>query len=180
MIRNIRINAQREDKYPGDDIPKKVLKWLENNKRHVDSERTDLIEGQVVVVLAGRHTSYRGVFVKRLPKNLILVCGPSKLNQMSFVVMNQRFVHPVSVFIPLTAEFTESIKVQADKIEQIRDWTLENAVDLDILNLIEVDGKQEVIERAIEEECAKTKGLKTYFSTPFSLPKGIDPLSAFY
>ncbi|KAI5189323.1 large subunit ribosomal protein L6e [Nematocida sp. AWRm77] len=180
MIRNIRINEQREDKYPAEDIPKKVFQWLENNKRHVDEERQDVIEGQVVVVLAGKYTSWRGVFVKRLPKNLVLVSGSSALNKMSFVVMNQRYIHPVSTFVQLEKSFVDSIKVDTEEIEKIRDWTLENAVDLDVLQHIDVEGKQDVIDSAIENECKKTKGLKTYFSTPFTLPKDIDPVSAFY
>ncbi|KAI5192883.1 large subunit ribosomal protein L6e [Nematocida minor] len=180
MIRNIIINEQKGDKYPADDVPAKVLKWLENNKRYTEEERTDIIEGQVVVVLKGQFASIRGVVVKRLPKNLLLVSGPSRINGVSFTVVNQRFVHPVSVFVPLEKKFIDSIEFNREEIESIRDWTTENAYDLEIMELLSLDGVQDVIDSAIEKECSKIKGLKTYFSTPFTLPKDIDPMSAFY
>ncbi|EIJ89519.1 large subunit ribosomal protein L6e [Nematocida parisii] len=180
MIRNIIINKQDNGKYEADDIPSKVLRWIDENKRHTDAERSDIIEGQVVVVLKGQYTSLRGVIVKKLPKNLVLISGPSKINGMTFAVVNQRFVHPVSVFVPLKRDFIDSIEVNEEGISAIRDWTTENAVDLEILDLINVDGKQSIIDMAIEKECAGIKGLKTYFATPFTLPKSIDPMSAFY
>lgn len=180
MIRNIIINKQEGTKYAADDVPARVLRWLENNKRYTEEERTDIIEGQVVVVLKGKYTSLRGVVVKRLPKNLVLVSGPSKLSGMGFTVLNQRFVHPVSVFVPLKADFISSIEVNEAEISSIRDWTTENACDLEILDLLGLDGKQEVIDSAIDKECSGIKGLKTYFSTPFVLPRGVDPMSAFY
>ncbi|KAH9387280.1 large subunit ribosomal protein L6e [Nematocida major] len=180
MIRNIIINKQEGSKYAADDIPEKVLRWLENNKRYTEEERPDIIEGQVVVVLKGQYTSLRGVVVKRLPKNLLLVSGPSKINGMAFTVVNQRFVHPVSVFVPLKGDFISSIEVKEKEISEIRDWTTENAVDLEILDLLKLDGKQQVIDSAIEKECAGVKGLRSYFKTPFTLPKNVDPMSAFY
>ncbi|OAG29545.1 large subunit ribosomal protein L6e [Nematocida displodere] len=180
MIRNIRLNIDQEStKYPGDDIPSKVLTWLENNKREVEAERADLIEGQIIVILQGKHTSMRGVFIKRLPKNLILVSGLSSTG-VSFTVMNQRYVLPVSVFVPLERSFIDSIEVQENEVAKIRDWTTENAADLEILDLITLEGKQETIDTAINNECAKTKGLKTYFVTPFTLPVGVDAMGAFY
>ncbi|EHY66658.1 large subunit ribosomal protein L6e [Nematocida ausubeli] len=180
MIRNIIINKQDSAKYEADDIPGRVLKWIDQNKRHVDEERSDIIEGQVVVVLKGQYTSLRGVVIKKLPKNLVLISGPSKINGMTFAVLNQRFVHAVSVFVPLQKTFIDSISVQDEEILAIRDWTTENAVDLDIMHLIGTDNKQQTIDAAIEKECAGIKGLKTYFATPFTLPKNVDPLSAFY
>lgn len=180
MIRNIIINTQKGEKYPADDVPVKVLSWLDKNKRHTEEERSDIIEGQVVVILKGQYTSLRGVIVKRLPKNLLLVAGPSGINGMALTVLNQRFVHPVSVFVPLEKSFINSIEVKTEDITSIKDWTTENAVDLEIMDLLSLDGVQEVIDSAIEKECSKTKGLKTYFSTPFTLPKDIDPMSAFY
>ncbi|KAI5172734.1 large subunit ribosomal protein L6e [Nematocida sp. LUAm3] len=180
MIRNIKINPQEGGKYPGDDIPSKVLTWLENNKRHVDAQREDIVEGQVVVILEGSHTSMRGVFIKKLPKNLVLVAGPESLNGVSLVVLNQRYVHSVSVFVPLPKELIDSIEVNTEEIEKIRDWTTENAKDLEILEHIQCNGLQEKINSIVEEECSKTKGLKTYFKTPFALPKSMDPFSVFY
>lgn len=181
MIRNARINVQEGEKYPADDIPEKVLQWIENNKRHVDPERTDLVEGQTVVILYGKYTSQRAIFVKRLPKNLILVAGPSHINGVSLTVLNQRYVLPVSVFVQLDRSMIDAVQVKKDEIEAIRDWTTENAYDLEILNLIDTTGIQEHVNEVVDKECAKTKGLKTYFKTPFTLPRGdIDPASAFY
>lgn len=180
MIRNIIINTQKGEKYPADDVPLKVLSWLDKNKRHTEEERSDVIEGQTVVVLKGQLTSFRAVVVKKLPKNLLLVVGPSASGEKRMTVLNQRFVHPVSVFIPLERSFIESIGVKEGEISEIKDWTLENACDLEIFDLLSVDGVQEKVNSAVEKECAGTKGLKTYFSTPFTLPREIDPMSAFY
>lgn len=181
MIRNIKLNVDpKSKKYPADDVPRKVLKWLEENKRYVEPQREDITEGQVVVILGGKHNSKRGVLVKKLPKNLILVSGSSEIGGVTFTVLNQRYVLPVSVFIPLEKSYLDSIKVNEKAIKKIKDWTAENAQDLAILNLIDLEGKQEQLNAIISSECAKTKGMKTYFSTPFTLPKGIDPMSAFY
>lgn len=181
MIRDIKLNIDpSSSRYPADDVPAKVLKWLEENKRYVEPQREDITEGQVVVILGGKHNSKRGVLVKKLPKNLILASGSSELGGVTFTILNQRYVLPVSVFIPLEKSYLDSIKVNEQEIEKLKDWTTENAEDLPILDLLDLEGKQEQLDAVISSECAKTKGMKTYFSTPFTLPRGIDPMSAFY
>ncbi|KAI5187067.1 large subunit ribosomal protein L6e [Nematocida homosporus] len=180
MIRNIRINVQQGDKYPAEDVPTKVLTWLARNKRHVDPVRKDLIEGQVVVILEGQYIARRAVLVKRLPRNLILVAGVPELNGVPLTVLNQRYVLPVSVFMPLSAELRKGVTVQKEGFMALKDWTVENAYDLEVLDLIKTEGVLAGVAAVVAEECAKTKGLKTYFKTPFKLPQGVDPLSVFY
>ncbi|KAI5180495.1 large subunit ribosomal protein L6e [Nematocida sp. AWRm80] len=179
MIRNIKLNIQEGEKYNADDIPRKVLTWIKKNPRHVDEVRTDVVEGQTVVILSGKHASMRGILVKRLPKNLVLVARPVEPTGVECVILNQRYIHPVSVFVPISKETKSLVKVNPE-IKKIDDWTAENAVDLSMDSLVTIDGVCEQVEKAISEECAKVKGLKTYFRTPFTLPKGVDPLSAFY
>jgi len=181
MVRNIIINHQKGNKYAADDIPKKVLKMLETVKRFEEKEREDLREGQVVVILEGSFTSMRGVFVKRLVKNLVLVGVLSKkTGEVTFTVLNQRYVHPVSTFISIEKAYIDSISVDEEEINNIRAWTTENAIDLDIFDLISLDGKHEELNVILEREFKKTKGLRTYFKTPFTIPREVDPMQSFY
>lgn len=176
MIRDIQLNVDPKDtRYPADDIPKKVLKWIENNKRLVEEERTDIKEGQVVVILEGEYTSMRAVFLRRLPHNLILCSGPSTVNGVPLVIMNQRFVFPVSVFLAVHT----SVSVSDEEIKSRDGREFEDALDVPTAGIVE-SSVQEEVDAAIVAEISKKKGMKTYFTTPFTFSRGHNPLGLNY
>lgn len=176
MIRDIRLNVDSEtSKYPADDIPKKVLRWIEKNKRAEEPEREDLREGQVVVILEGAHASMRAVFLKRLPHNLVLCSGPSGVSGVPFVVLNQRYVLPVSVFLDVRVD----VPVKEEALREMQAKAAEDAVDINTGDLVDASS-QEKVDSAISSEISKRAGLKAYFSTPFSVPRDMDPLEMHY
>jgi ribosomal protein L14E/L6E/L27E len=176
MIRDIQLNVDpASTKYPADDVPKKVLKWIEKNKRIQEPVRDDLKEGQVVVILEGEHVSKRAVFLKRLPQNLILCSGPSGVNGVPFVVMNQRYVLPVSVFLSVDVD----LPVDESAARNMPQKDAENAFDLDASGFVDAS-LQSRVDKAIEGEMSRQKGMKTYFATPFAIPAGYCPMELNY
>jgi len=64
--------------------------------------RKSLIPGTVCIILAGRHQSKKCVFLKQLRRSgLCLITGPYGVNKVPLRRMDQQFMQPTSIRLPL-------------------------------------------------------------------------------
>ncbi|KAM0688480.1 60S ribosomal protein L6 [Conglomerata obtusa] len=162
MIKNLKLNLNPKDAglYPADDIPA----YLDDLKKKVKViprvSRTDLKQGQVVVVLEGKFASYRVIYLKQLENQKALVVGHSSASVPMFII-DERYLFATSVFVKIN-ENVDACGV------------CESLIGEDENSKFEITSENTRINSVLEREVKKVKGMKRYLSTPFSVPEGKD------
>ena len=76
-------------------------------KTHIS---TELVPGQVVIILSGRFRGRRVVFLKKLETGLLLVTGPYKYNGVPLKRVNAAYVLPTNTKLTIDAKVADEIK----------------------------------------------------------------------
>jgi len=85
------------------------LAAAKGSKKHYKNPtklRKSLVPGTVCIILAGRHQSKKCVFLKQLRRSgLCLITGPYGVNKVPLRRMDQQFMQPTSIRLPLPEGF---------------------------------------------------------------------------
>lgn len=167
--KSIKVIPESAGLYPADDLPpyiEKLARRLEKKKRE---RRTDLVKGNVVVVLEGEFASRRVIFLQQIDGNKALCCGPKSINSVPFFSIDERYLLKTSTIIP----FRESVNVSLDNVLESKRGLVSETMD------IELTSEEKKIDSAIAKEVEKIRFMKRYLATPFKMPsfKGVSSLS---
>lgn len=147
--------------YPADDLPAYVKALEAKHTPQARTPRTDLVQGQVVVVLEGPLAGSRVVFLKKLPENLSLCAGPHSINKIPFFTIDERFLLATNVKISIKGNI------------QINNAPLCSFESTEVPEFV-CGGEEKRIDGLLKEEIQKVKWMKRYFNTPFSLPEDVE------
>ncbi|KAM0674100.1 60S ribosomal protein L6 [Gurleya vavrai] len=162
MIKNLKINLNPKDAglYPADDLPAYIDDLKKKVKVIPRVQRTDLKKGQVVVVLEGKFSSHRVIFLKQLQNCKAVVIGHKNANIPMFII-DERFLLATSVNLKIKEEVKE---------EGLEESFMDDEEDKEFS--VTENGKK--IADAVENEVKNVKGMKRYLCTPFNVPEGKD------
>lgn len=163
MQKHLKINLCPKDAglYPADDLPDYVQALQAKHTPNPRLPRTDLVQGQVVIVLEGPLAGSRVVYLKPLSNFLALCTGPSSINKIPFFSIDERYLLKTTVMIKIK----EKIEINEVPLCSIDSTTVPEC---------EMKGEQKKIDDILCGEIKKVKWMKRYFNTPFSLPEDVE------
>lgn len=169
LIKSISVIKEKTDLYTPDDIPAFVEKEMKKFEIKPESPRTDLVKGQIVVVLEGVFASKRVVYLKHLEGEEatdVLCAGPASVNGVPFFKINQRYLLATSTVLDIKADASidtnNVFKSMIDEYDEPAD--------------IEMTEEEKKLNTKIEEAIKAVKYMKAYLADPFS----IDTNKSFY
>lgn len=160
--------------YPVDDIPVYIRKIQEITKPKERKLRTDLKKGMVCIVTDGQFIGKRVFYIanKSQQKEKAVCIGPASINNVRMFSIDERLLFKTSLVLEMSS-------FNQDEIEEIADCDM-SFIQCDNSNSeIETPEIEKRLETALIQQISKTKYLKSYLQTPFTMPKG-DPLSLDY
>lgn len=137
-------------------IRRNALKTRHTNK--LPALKAGVAPGAILILVAGKFAGKRVVCLKQLESGLLLVSGPSKVNGVPMIRVNQKFV------------IATSTKIDVSKVDvsAAKDCMFKKAEE----KCAEYKPLQKAVDAALLEEINKEALLKQYLATPFSLSKG--------
>ncbi|EPR78126.1 60S ribosomal protein L6 [Spraguea lophii 42_110] len=148
--------------YTADDIPAFAEKLLELHKPAPIELRTDLVQGNVVVVLEGEYASYRVVYLSRTEDNKALCMGLPSINGIGLFEIDERFLLRTSIVLDIRLDKKYRAK------ESKRSFKKFNTKEK-VLTKEEND-----IEELLLKEIENEKFMKKYFETPYEINNTVD------
>ncbi|RVD93329.1 60s ribosomal L6 [Tubulinosema ratisbonensis] len=155
--RKIRVLPECAGYYPADDMPEYMQILEKRNQPKERKPRSDLVTGMVVIVLEGEFAARRVVFLKQLPGNKALCCGPQPINKVPFFTIDERFLLKTSTIL--------DISVNCDKIESKDVYDCMSEAEITENKTSEMKKVEDEILKAI----SKVKFMRTYLETLFNI-----------
>lgn len=141
--------------------------YFEKHNRKSQTPRTDLIVGDMVVVLEGRYTGSKVIFLKQTNNNMAIVSGVKEINDIGIFKINERYLFKLSVNIG---------NISTDNItDDVYESKLNEKID---------DKKKATINEAINNmliaSISKIDFLKGYMVEPFQVNREVEFYSQKY
>ena len=145
-------------------------------KAHIS---TELVPGQVVILLSGRFRGRRVVFLKKLESNLLLVTGPYKYNGVPLKRVNAAYVLPTNTKLNVDGKVADSIKdeffkkVEIERKEE-KDFFVEEAEKKKRVTE-ERTKAQNTVDTVVKKAVDEVPMMKEYLKNRFALKSGDKP-----
>ena len=145
-------------------------------KTHIS---TELVPGQVVILLSGRFRGRRVVFLKKLESNLLLVTGPYKYNGVPLKRVNAAYVLPTNTKLNVDGKVADSIKdeffkkVEIERKEE-KDFFVEEAEKKKRVTE-ERTKAQNTVDTVVKKAVDEVPMMKEYLKNRFALKSGDKP-----
>ena len=145
-------------------------------KAHIS---TELVPGQVVILLSGRFRGRRVVFLKKLESNLLLVTGPYKYNGVPLKRVNAAYVLPTNTKLNVDGKVADSIKdeffkkIEIERKEE-KDFFVEEAEKKKRVTE-ERTKAQNTIDTVVKKAVDEVPMMKEYLKNRFALKSGDKP-----
>jgi len=146
--------------------------------------RSSIQPGQVLILLAGRFSGKRVVFLKQLASGLLLVTGPYKLSGVPLRRVNQSYVIATSTRVDISGvkvdekfndAYFKTAKPKHDN-KKTEDKLMSTDAEKTAHKVDEAKAKdQAAFDKAIIEAIKKTAHLSEYMKATFSLRRGEYP-----
>ena len=145
-------------------------------KAHIS---TELVPGQVVILLSGRFRGRRVVFLKKLESNLLLVTGPYKYNGVPLKRVNAAYVLPTNTKLNVDGKVADSIKDEFFKkveieIKEEKDFFVEEAEKKKRVTE-ERTKAQNTVDTVVKKAVDEVPMMKEYLKNRFALKSGDKP-----
>ena len=143
--------------------------------------RASITPGTVLILLAGKYSGKRVVFLKQLPSGLLLVTGPYQFNGVPLRRVNQRYVIATSTKVDVSgvnvpesvtdATFAKEHKTRMDETGK-KSWFRAGKN-----GAISEENKKvfDAVDQQVVAAVSKVELLKEYLQTPFRLHNGDKP-----
>ena len=145
-------------------------------KAHIS---TELVPGQVVILLSGRFRGRRVVFLKKLESNLLLVTGPYKYNGVPLKRVNAAYVLPTNTKLNVDGKVADSIKdeffkkIEIERKEE-KDFFVEEAEKKKRVTE-ERTKAQNTVDTVVKKAVDEVPMMKEYLKNRFALKSGDKP-----
>ena len=145
-------------------------------KAHIS---TELVPGQVVILLSGRFRGRRVVFLKKLESNLLLVTGPYKYNGVPLKRVNAAYVLPTNTKLNVDGKVADSIKdeffkkIEIERKEE-KDFFVEEAEKKKRVTE-ERTKAQNTVDTVVKKAVDEVPMMKEYLKNRFALKNGDKP-----
>jgi large subunit ribosomal protein L6e len=144
--------------------------------------RASITPGTILILLEGKFSGKRVVFLKQLASGLLLVTGPSKYNGVSLQRVNQSYVIATSTRVDISSvrisdKITDDVFAGPSKrVKRARKAAFlpENA-SMEVEKPSELAAWQQEIDTALIQAIRKVPLLASYLRRPFSLRNGQAP-----
>ena len=145
-------------------------------KTHIS---TELVPGQVVIILSGRFRGRRVVFLKKLETGLLLVTGPYKYNGVPLKRVNAAYVLPTNTKLKVDGKIADSVKDDFFKRVQIKrekeeDFFTEEKAKRERITE-ERKKAQNDVDTAVKKAVDEVPMMKEYLRNRFALKNGDKP-----
>lgn len=157
-------NFVQENKVTREKYSEVEKMYLQKHAVKPRTARTDLKTGDLVVVLEGKYSGNKTVFLKQTENNMAVVSGVYDLNGVGIFQIDERYLFKLSVNITM-----EVPKIPSKLYEARKDVLEDEEADYD-----------SKVEAAIMAGLSKVEYLKGYFSEPFSVDSNADFYSKKY
>ncbi|KAF7682530.1 60S ribosomal protein L6 [Astathelohania contejeani] len=164
MIKKLYISPPEAGYYPADDLPKYVEKLRKRAEIKPKPRRTDLVKGNIVVVLEGEYASMRVVYLGQLDNYMALCIGPSSVNGIPLFKINERYLLRTSMVL----DFKIDVNVKDSEVYESKRDSLESRMD------VEPSETELKIQSAVMDAISQHKAMKKYLSTPFTVDRNFD------
>ena len=163
--------------YPVSDLKKHFVRKCKVPKpSHISAPLTP---GQVVIILSGRFSGRRVVFLKKLESNLLLVTGPYKYNGVPLKRVNAAYVLPTNTKLKLGAEVAKGVEDKYfDRVdikrENEKDFFVDDKTKKERISSEKVKMQNDVdtqVKKAVDE----VPMMKEYLRNRFALKNGDKP-----
>ena len=140
---------------------------------------TELVPGQVVILLSGRFRGRRVVFLKKLESNLLLVTGPYKYNGVPLKRVNAAYVLPTNTKLNVDGKVADSIKdeffkkIEIERKEE-KDFFVEEAEKKKRVTE-ERTKAQNTVDTVVKKAVDEVPMMKEYLKNRFALKSGDKP-----
>lgn len=169
-IRNPAIDKiLRTDRYDTEDISEAERKYIMKHTPKPREARTDLLPGDIVVVLEGTHTGKRVVFIKQLEGCKALVSGISTVNGVSAFMIDEKYLFKLSAKI----EIPSNIDVNVSSVYESK------ANEPEKLS-VELSPAEKTLEQALLASVARIPYMKSYLAEPFKVDNSVEFYSQKY
>ena len=138
-------------------------------KAHIS---TELVPGQVVILLSGRFRGRRVVFLKKLESNLLLVTGPYKYNGVPLKRVNAAYVLPTKTKLNVDGKVADSIKDEFFKKVEIE---IKEEKDFFVEEAEKKKRAQNTVDTVVKKAVDEVPMMKEYLKNRFALKSGDKP-----
>ncbi|EIW68191.1 hypothetical protein TREMEDRAFT_57243 [Tremella mesenterica DSM 1558] len=159
--------------YPAEDVRKPKLSRKTNGKTAL---RASITPGTILILLAGRHSGKRVVFLKQLDSGLLLVTGPFKLNgvplrrvSQAYVIATSTRVDIAGVSIPESINDAYFAKAKAAKSTKEGEFFGEGKESQGVSD--EKKSEQKAVDASLLTAIKKVDKLAQYLKTTWGLSK---------
>ena len=145
-------------------------------KTHIS---TELVPGQVVIILSGRFRGRRVVFLKKLETGLLLVTGPYKYNGVPLKRVNAAYVLPTNTKLTIDAKIADEIKddffkrIEIERKEE-KDFFADEKTKKERITE-ERRNAQNKIDTEVKKAVDEVPMMKEYLRNRFALKNGDKP-----
>jgi len=145
-------------------------------KTHIS---TELVPGQVVIILSGRFRGRRVVFLKKLETGLLLVTGPYKYNGVPLKRVNAAYVLPTNTKLTIDAKVADEIKddffkrIEIERKEE-KDFFADEKTKKERITE-ERRNAQNKIDTEVKKAVDEVPMMKEYLRNRFALKNGDKP-----
>jgi len=164
--------------YAADDVKKP--KFSRKSRHHAPKLKAGLTPGAILILLAGRFSGKRVVFLKQLPSGQLLVTGPHKVNGVPLKRVDQAYVIATSTKIDISSVKVDN--VNDDLFKKEKKEKKKKGADFfvgDEKKKVEVSPARKEAQKAVDSKLApiiaKVPQLKQYLGARFTLTKGLHP-----
>jgi len=156
----------REDRYDTEDITKVEKAYLSKHQPKPRSARTDIVKGDIVVVLEGAHIGRRAVLLERLSGHMALLACIKATGGVTVFKIDERYIYKLR---DMTMNLPASLDVDSNSV-------YESTINDTELMETEPTQSERNVERILNAIFEKTAFLKAYMTEDFK----IDTSAEFY